>query len=164
MLKNFNFLSLVDFTKCEEFSNTFPEEGLKSLINHYPNIFDTNRLKNELSIAYNDDSFHNISLENALIYLQNNDLQDVFYETNKLFSLILTIPSTSVSVERNFSALKRIKTYLRNSMTQNRLSALALISIEKDLLVELSRKENFYDNIIDQFARTKERRIDLIYK
>jgi len=86
-------------------------------------------------------------------------------EVYKLFCLILTILSTSVSVERNFSCLYRIKTYLRNSMTEERLSSLATISIEKELINSLAdNDEQFYEKIIDRFSVLKDRRIDLIYK
>ncbi|CAH1986794.1 unnamed protein product [Acanthoscelides obtectus] len=47
--------------------------------------------------------------------------------------------STS-EAERNFSTLKRIKTFLRNSMTQDRLTALSMLSIEKEFI---STMENF---------------------
>jgi hypothetical protein len=53
---------------------------------------------------------------------------------------------------------------LRNSMCQERLSELATLSIEKELLIELSKNPKFYDDIIDKFANLKDRRIDLIYK
>jgi hypothetical protein len=35
--------------------------------------------------------------------------------------------------ERSFSAMRRIKTWLRSSMVQNRFNNLAIISIEKDI-------------------------------
>jgi len=86
-------------------------------------------------------------------------------EAYKLVRIVLTIPSTSVSVERNCSCLKRIISYLRNSMTEERLSSLATISIEKDVINTLSKNdEKFYEKIIDKFALLKDRRIDLIYK
>ncbi len=39
-------------------------------------------------------------------------------EVHKLVLLYLTVPVTTVTAECSFSGLKRIKTYLRNSMTQ----------------------------------------------
>ncbi len=68
------------------------------------------------------------------------------------FSLILTIPSTIASVERSFSCLKIIKTYLRNTIAQNRLTNLSKILIEKELLNELLDTQPFTDDIIDKFA------------
>lgn len=50
-------------------------------------------------------------------------------------------------------------------MTEERLSSLATILIEKELINTLSKNDGqFYDKIIDKFALIKERRIDLIYK
>lgn len=62
------------------------------------------------------------------------------------------------------SALKRIKTFLRNSMNNDRLSNLSSLAIEKQMLSELSTDPTFIDEVIDLFAKTKNRKIDLIYK
>jgi len=45
---------------------------------------------------------------------------------------MLTIPISIASAERSFSKLKLIKSYLRSTMSQQRLKGLALLSIEKD--------------------------------
>ena len=84
-------------------------------------------------------------------------------EVYKLSVLIVTIPYTTACVERSFSTLKRVKTFLRNSMREDRLSALSMMSIEKDLLKQLKSKNDFYENVINKFC-TKNRRIELIYK
>ena len=68
---------------------------------------------------------------------------------------------TSAEPERCFSTLKRIKTFLRSTMTTDRLSALAMISIGKDLI---SETKNFNDLVIDYFASSKNRRMDLVFK
>lgn len=51
-------------------------------------------------------------------------------------------------------------------MTEERLSSLATISIEKELINFhlLNDKQQFYDKITDTFSLLKDRRIDLIYK
>ncbi|CAK6980566.1 ZMYM1 protein%2C partial [Scomber scombrus] len=77
--------------------------------------------------------------------------------------LAVTIPVSTASVERTFSALKRIKTYARNTTGQARLSALASMAIEKDFLMELKRKDNLHNKVIELFLR-KERRMDFVYK
>ena len=43
--------------------------------------------------------------------------------------------------ERSFSKLKLIKTYLRNSFAQDKLSNLALLSIENNILKSLNTTE-----------------------
>ncbi|KAM3732964.1 hypothetical protein ACB098_11G098600 [Castanea mollissima] len=63
---------------------------------------------------------------------------------NYIKRILLTIPITVASAERRFSKLKLIKSYLRSTMSQERLSGLAILSIEKEMLAELeSRKINF---------------------
>lgn len=56
--------------------------------------------------------------------------------------------------ERTFSKLKLIKTYLRSTMSQQRLTGLAKICIEKELSEQLN-----YDFIINDFASKKARKI-----
>ena len=41
--------------------------------------------------------------------------------------ILAVIPATSCSAERSFSALRRLKTYLRNTMGQERINSIALI-------------------------------------
>ena len=63
------------------------------------------------------------------------------------YRILLTIPVTVTSAERSFSKLKLIKTYLRTTMSQERLSGLAMISIENEYLDKLN-----YDDLIEDFA------------
>ena len=60
---------------------------------------------------------------------QQPSIKAMLSEVHKLILLYLTIPVTTATAERSFSALKRIKTYLRNSMTQQRLNHCMLLHI-----------------------------------
>lgn len=160
------FLQLADVSKFKEYSNQFPISAFNNLKKTYSNIFhDEKKLKVELEVLYNDDKYQNLKHTcDLLIIFEKNGIKDIIPEAYKLFVLILTIPSTSVSVERSFSCLKRIKTYLRNSTLQQRLSYLSTISIEKLLIQQLKENEPFYDEIINIYASQKDRTINLIYK
>lgn len=92
------------------------------------------------------------------------ELQEVYVELTKLLQLILCIPVTTASSERSMSTLKRIKTFLRNTMTHDRFSNLCTMAIEKKMLSELATDPTFIDNVIDLFSKTKIRKIDLTYK
>ena len=48
-------------------------------------------------------------------------------EVDRLLSLYLTIPMTTATAERSFSALRRLKNYLRTTMTQQRLNHIILL-------------------------------------
>ena len=57
--------------------------------------------------------------------------------------------------ERSFSKLKLIKNFLQSSMSQERLSGLALLSVENERAKNLD-----FGKAIQQFARTKARQKD----
>ena len=92
------------------------------------------------------------------------DLHQDIYPQVVLCQLVLTIPSTTASSERSMSTLKRIKTFLRNTMTNERLSSLSSLAIEKNLLGDMAKDPTFVDNVIDEFADKKDRMIELVYK
>jgi hypothetical protein len=47
-----------------------------------------------------------------------------------------TLPVTTCSSERSFSSLRRLKTYLRNTIGEDRLNGLALLNIHRDIKVD----------------------------
>ena len=72
---------------------------------------------------------------------------NLFPNTCIAYRILLTIPFTVASIERRFSKLKIIKSYLRSTMSQERLSGLPILSIKNEMLEELE-----YKNLISQFA------------
>ncbi|XP_022008219.1 zinc finger MYM-type protein 1-like [Helianthus annuus] len=73
------------------------------------------------------------------------------------YRILLTIPVTVASAERSFSKLKLLKSYLRPSMSQERLSGLAMIAIENEVLDDINCEE-----LIHQFAIKNARRASRI--
>jgi hypothetical protein len=80
---------------------------------------------------------------------------DSFPNTCIAYRILLTIPVRVASAERSFSKLKLIKSYLRSTMSQERLNELAILSIEKKVLENLE-----YKNLIKNFASQKARRLN----
>lgn len=87
------------------------------------------------------------------LLIKHAELSSSFSEVITACLLYLTLPVTVASAERSFSKLKLIKTYLRSTMCQVRLSSLGILSIESQRLNELN-----IDQIIDNFADAKSRR------
>ena len=54
-------------------------------------------------------------------------------KVHNLLRLYLTIPITSATAERSFSALRNVLTYLRSSMTEQRLNNCMQFDIHKQL-------------------------------
>lgn len=73
----------------------------------------------------------------------------------KCIQIALTVPVTSASCERSFSAMKLLKTYLRNKTGEQRLSDLAAIYINKERSRDINR-----DEIINSFSNRMDRRIE----
>ena len=88
-------------------------------------------------------------------FMFQNGLHEVLPVFYKVCSILTTIPATSCSAERSFSDLRRIKTYLRSTMGQDRLSSLALICIERAYANRTL--ENDMEIIIDIFGKRKNR-------
>ena len=90
------------------------------------------------------------------VLVELSPLRNAFPNLLSLLQIILTIAISSSSCERTFSSLKRIKTWLRTTMTERRLVDLATISIERDLSYEVS-----LDEVVTDFAGVAARRIIL---
>ena len=58
-----------------------------------------------------------------------------------LYKVLITLPITTASVERSFSKLSIVKSKLRSTMSQERVEALLLASVENDLLQDLKDSE-----------------------
>ena len=85
------------------------------------------RLISELIYLCKKPDFHLKSINCLNELIVKDDLKDVWAQIFHLIQSICTLPSTSASVERSFSTMKRIKTYSRSSQSENRLSALTII-------------------------------------
>ena len=71
-------------------------------------------------------------------------------ELAKVIKIFTVIPATSCSAERSFSSLRRLKTYLRNTCGQDRLSSLALLHIETEFVNRVLRED--MEQMIDVFG------------
>lgn len=163
-IKKLEFLRLLDPSQYKNYQKNFPDTALENLKQHcYGDLFNLVLLKNELCVLYTFEDMAGKKPYELVRYLKDENLDAALPEVYKLGVLILTIPSTTASVERSFSALKRIKTYQRSTQGQERLSSLSTLSIEQMLLCEIKSDATFYDDVINVFIR-QERRMEFIYK
>ena len=84
----------------------------------------------------------------------------VFYPAVREALLILiTLPTTTCTVERSFSTLRRVKTWLRSTMSNERLSGLCMLSVHREKI--RSRKSEFMEQIVNKFG--SERRLQFLF-
>ena len=151
----FNSDNFADYNK--EFPDAIMEESVK-----FYGFFDPKRLKVELSIIYAREDFRQCAGALALYqFFEKQNLLKVFFQASKMMKLLITIPMTSSEAERTFSTLKRVKNFLRNTMGESRLNALAMLSMERKLV---ARTSNFNTLVIEQFVHKKDRRAKFFYR
>jgi hypothetical protein len=98
---------------------------------------------------WQEDSDHSVDLDVQLIDLINHCT--FFPAVRQAILLALTLPATSCTVERSFSTMRRVKTWLRTTMTSDRLSSLCMLSVHRARIA--ARKSEFVDEVIDKFGR-----------
>ena len=96
------------------------------------------------------------TVQDMLVAIKDHDLNNVYPNLTVLYLILGTIAVSSATSERSFSRLKLIKSYLRSTMTEERLSSLALISIERDFADTVD-----FDTVIDTFSAMSQRRFVL---
>ena len=148
MLSTFLSLSNEELTEqCAALSSTLQCDGHSDL--------DGTQLAHELLYLPDMPSKKMTQLD-LLQFIHEKELAEIYPNLWTALRVSLTLPVTVASAERSFSKLKLIKTYLRSTMSQERLSGLAVISINHQLANQIS-----YDDIIDDFASKKARKARL---
>jgi hypothetical protein len=122
--------------KHGEYSKKFPLQYFEFRINCCP-FFDTKKLKTELKVLYFRNDFQTLNdIIPTLKYIIENDTNETFKEVFILLKILITIPMTSFEATRCFSTLKRIKTCLRNTMREEKLTSLAMLSIKNEMIFQ----------------------------
>ena len=80
-------------------------------------------------------------------------------EVCTVLKLILVMPASNATSECSFSALRRVKAYLRSAMGQERLNNLMLLHTHKELTDDLDLK-----NVATEFISGSEHRLSIFGK
>jgi hypothetical protein len=80
--------------------------------------------------------------------------KNLFPNMYTLLKLLAVLPVFVATVERSFSTLRRLKTYLRNTTSETRLNGLALLSIHRDIYVS-------DEEVLNKFASVQ-RNLDFV--
>ena len=114
-------------------SGVIMENRLKEL---YAADIDLNRLSTQAQMLPNalEGNFTKVTKVGTLCDLFNEQpvLKNLFSEVHKMMLIYLTLPVTTASSERTFSTLRRVKTYLRATMTQERLNHLLILNTYRE--------------------------------
>jgi hypothetical protein len=124
-----------------------------------PKSFDLERLVRQMKQLYDfiqAEKKTPQSLKDLSVILSTKDkvLRQLFNEVEKYICLCLCLPSSNASSERGMSVLRTLKTWLRSTMTQERLTHVALMDVHADRLESIH-----VEKLIAAFiSKTSERR------
>ena len=98
--------------------------------------------------------FQNMSTISELCRkLQISRKSNIYFLIDRLIRLVLTLPVSTATTKRAFSAMKLLKTRLRNRMDDEFLADNMIVYIEKEIAWNFTIKM-----IIDEFYSMKNRR------
>ena len=86
-------------------------------------------------------------MTSILSVVKENNAHLVFPNLTELLKTYGTLPVSTATVERSFSKLKLVKTKLRTLCTEERLSELLLLAIEKDIPINLSEVIDIFQSM-----------------
>ena len=134
------------------------EDTMTFLVKNYQNEFDFVQLKiqlESLSCSFKDHSSNDVSLGDVVNHLRllTQGQRLLLDQIMKLAQYCLVMPASNATSERSFSAMRRIKTYLRNSMTQNRLNHTMCINVHSEKVDSIDLKF-----LLNEFIDTNDRR------
>lgn len=90
----------------------------------------------------------------SMDYIVKNNFSEAYPNLLIALQIMLTTPVTVFSAERSFSRLKLIKNYLRSSISQERFSSPAILSIKSEVANSID-----FDDAIKDLASRKARKI-----
>lgn len=150
--ETFSFLADISCSKEEI------QQHVKLLMEIYPedvNFDLTDELLHfHMYVKQNYTSTEELPQSHADLYriIHTEKIQTAFPNVEAILRLFLCLMVTNCSGERSFSKLKRIKNELRSTMSQDRLSALSILSIESDKIRDIN-----FNELLDDFAMSKSR-------
>ncbi|CAI6352759.1 unnamed protein product [Macrosiphum euphorbiae] len=128
----------------QDLENTLVE----TLLKHYSFIsFNTYSLKGEMELW-------KTKWEQKIckgLQIPNN----VFNAIEECPDIVFPFPVSVATAERSFSTLRRLKSWLRSRMNEERLTGLALLNIHRNEPINI-------DSIIDRFAASNKRALEFV--
>ncbi|KAK4269479.1 hypothetical protein QN277_022633 [Acacia crassicarpa] len=157
------FYAVID-TQLQELNDRFSEKKLCEFAGYYPSNFDLNdfvmldyQLDMYIVDVQSDPDFLNLKgmadLAKRMVKKKKHIVYPLVY---LLVKLALILPVAIASVERVFSAMKYIKTTLRNRMGDEWLNDCLVSYIEKDVFDSIDN-----ESIMIEFQKLRPRRITL---
>ncbi|KAL4149728.1 hypothetical protein QTP88_003604 [Uroleucon formosanum] len=147
LAKKFSF-----FHNITQYSTKKICQSAKELCEVYPNNLNVNLASEVVQLQGHIKSIETTdnnpkTIQQLMLWIRSNNFLILYPYVEVALRIFLSLASTNCSAERSFSVLKIVKNYLRSTMSQERCSALALLTIENELT-----EETDFEEIIHSFS------------
>ena len=116
----------------------FSRESITSRLSGSPweGDFNAEDLAAQLAVVFRRQRPSHLAEAASILRSMDQNARELFPEVVKLVRLLMTLglPASSATAERIFSALRRLKTWLRSTMTQRRVNAAAVCHVHRERL------------------------------
>ena len=72
---------------------------------------------------------------------------DYFPSVKTIITIAFSLPVTTCAIERSFNTLRRVKTWLRATISESRLSGLCMMSLHRKKIQDETNKTKVIENI-----------------
>ena len=112
---------------------------MKEIAEFYGTDFNHDLLTTQLNVLHTNSGPSLRDLKSVVPYLKTlNEVERNFFpEVISIVKSILVMPATNALSERSFSALHRLKTWLRSTMSQSRLNWCMVLNVHREKTDEL---------------------------
>ena len=146
------YFTSTDLTEYQDLSSVLLTGTHKpEIITKYPELNES--LNQQLDFFHNQFKGSTVEDYRKIFADMVPEVRRMFPQVEALLRLLLVSPASSCTAERSFSALRRLKTWLRSTMSQQRLNHLMICHVHRDRLATLSPQA-----IAEEFIRAEDKR------
>ncbi|XP_071478874.1 zinc finger MYM-type protein 1-like [Diadema antillarum] len=117
-----------------------PTKSLECVVKHFGDGLNESRLEAQLRVLENLRDItgsstvagHRVTVKHIIDSISETDMKSIIPEVVKLCRLYIVHPATTATAERSFSTLRRLKSYLRGTMSQSRLNSLLILTMYRE--------------------------------
>lgn len=124
------------FHKLQQLEDVLLRGDMGKVVDEYPEL-NSRLLQVQLVMFGANYTYQKSSDVASIIGEMVPEVRGLFSQVEALVRLLLVIPASSVEAERSFSALRRLKTWLRSLMSQTRVNNVAMCHVHQEKLDRL---------------------------
>lgn len=125
-------------------------DSVKFLCDHFGNDIQSARLQRQLAVLCDICASKDVADISDIVHSMREmgAVATMLTEVVQLLQLYLVMPASVATAERSFSTLRRMKTYLRSTMTAQRLNAVMILNVHRELANKLCVKDVMHEFIV----------------